>query len=536
MFESVAIVDPASVDDPSRHEGGVIDGTFIDPRFVAVDDLLPEGGSVAAFEPRALRSDELSGLLPGPDLAYLLEGGSVEGADDHGLVEAVAAWQRVVAWAAAGAALAAAELADRASMNPAWPRSAGAVCELNVAGEELAMRLGCSRAQARALVRDGRAYRGVLAATGEALGRGEIDVPRARVLVVALQDAPVPLALDVQEAVLPGAAGRTPAQLGRDVARALIVADPAGARQRHQVARCRRRVERPRFLADEMAGMWAVLPAVDAVRLDAGIDVLARSARTAGDLRTLDQLRADLLVDLTLGRFDGSQGQVRDGFVEATGEGPDPQESRPGGAGDRGTGGVGDGGAGLVRRSRVSPRSQIRVTVPLTSLLGLSADPADLAGYGPITAEAAACLARDGTWRRIVTDPVNGQVLDVGRTRYRPPADLAEHVRARDRFCARPGCSTRAESCDLDHTVDYGRDLGRTSHDNLAPLCPRDHTVKTDGGFTLAQIAPGIFEWRTPTGHHYRVIPGTDSPVQRPDRHARPTRGSEGPGADPPPF
>uniref|UniRef100_UPI002852BDF9 DUF222 domain-containing protein n=2 Tax=Actinomyces oris TaxID=544580 RepID=UPI002852BDF9 len=35
-------------------------------------------------------------------------------------------------------------------------------------------------------------------------------------------------------------------------------------------------------------------------------------------------------------------------------------------------------------------------------------------------------LAAGGTWRRLVTDPASGVVIDVGRTRYRPPAGLAD--------------------------------------------------------------------------------------------------------------
>ena len=165
------------------------------------------------------------------------------------------------------------------------------------------------------------------------------------------------------------------------------------------------------------------------------------------------------------------------------------------------------------------------MTVPMTSLQGTGDEPGELAGYGPITAETAQDLATDGIWTRLVTDPTTGAVLDVGRTRYRPPAALAEHVRARDRYCARPGCSVRAEACDLDHTVEYGRGHGETRVDNLGPLCARDHQIKTDGGFPLIQVAPGVFEWCTPTGHRYRVTPGADLPVQRLPR-----------AQDPPPF
>jgi hypothetical protein len=50
---------------------------------------------------------------------------------------------------------------------------------------------------------------------------------------------------------------------------------------------------------------------------------------------------------------------------------------------------------------------------------------------------------------------------------------------------------------------------GRTSAANLGHLCRRHHRLKTDGGFRLRQIAPGLLEWITPTGHRYLVRPGT---------------------------
>lgn len=470
-------------------------------------------GGVSQTEP-AVSAAELTEHLPGADLAWLLEIADLRAIDDYDLVEAVAAWQRMAAWAAAGAARAAAVLADRPRMNPRWPGAAGMVAEPNVAGEELAMRLGCSRRQARALVRRGQAFEGALAWTGDALSRGEIDETKARVLADALADVPVPVALAVQERVLDGAGRRTPTQLARDVARALVEVDPGAAAERYAVARGGRRVDAPRTLPDGMAGIWAVLPATSAVRLDSALGSLARSARTTGDSRTLDQLRADLLVDLTVGTVEGSAAAVA---LAALGSAE--TEVRVGRVGGSGRGPAGaDGGTTATS----APRTEVRVTVALPTLLGLDDAPADLAGYGPITAGAARALARGGTWRRIVTDPLSGAVLDVGRTRYRPPADLDEHVRARDRVCARPGCPTAAESCDLDHTIEYHRAGGTTSDGNLAPLCRRDHVVKTDGGFRLLQVAPGVLEWTTPTGHRYRVHPGLDTPFDRLSRAPAP--------------
>lgn len=190
--------------------------------------------------------------------------------------------------------------------------------------------------------------------------------------------------------------------------------------------------------------------------------------------------------------------------------------------------------AGIVL-SGERQRIDVRVTVPLSVLLpgrrgdrstfgGTTANdlvpPADwpdleppptaevafLDGYGPITPDVAQALAVGGKWRRLVTDPLSGAVLDVGRTRYRPPAALADHVRTRDGTCTRPGCSTPAARCELDHTVPASHG-GPTAHHNLGPACKRDHQLKTAGLFRVQQPRPGTFEWTTPAGHTYRRSP-----------------------------
>jgi hypothetical protein len=509
-----------------------------DDGWVHVDDFgYPPAPPTPRIVPTGEAGEQLAAQEPGAELAYLLEQVELGDAEDYDVVEVVAAWQRMAGWVAAGAARVAAVLAERPSMNPIWPATAGNVAEPNVAGDELAIRLGCSRRQGRLLVRDGRAYAGALAWTGDALARGEIDPTKARILVNGLVDLPVPLALGVQEAVLDGAACRTPSQLTKDVTRTMLALDPAGCRAHRDVAEQGRRVDRPRVLPHGMAGVWAVLPAVGATRLDNALDSLARGARAAGDPRTLDQLRADLLVDLTTGEVPGGpteaalcgrsgSGVARDSAGTANGIGPasgatEPAPTTPAAATLRGDGTPSttdpDDACGPAFRG-TARRTEIRVTVPLSTLLGVDDGPAELAGYGPIDATAARALARGGTWRRLVTDPLDGRVLNVGRTRYRPPAEIADHVRARDGTCARPGCSADAASCDLDHTIEFHRHGGETSDANLEPLCGRDHTVKTDGGFKLAQVSPGLFEWETPTGHRYRLRPGLNVPYERQPR------------------
>ena len=54
----------------------------------------------------------------------------------------------------------------------------------------------------------------------------------------------------------------------------------------------------------------------------------------------------------------------------------------------------------------------------LTVLAGTSNNPGWLHGYGPITAETVWELAHHSKfWRRLVTDPVNGTVLEVSKRR-----------------------------------------------------------------------------------------------------------------------
>lgn len=453
------------------------------------DDALDDDAPLTEGAPAVDVAPTVGGLAvdvaPSPALAAELDATDLTAVDDATLVEVVAGWRRLQSWAAGRAALAAAALAERASMNPGWPDVAGRVSEPCVAAEELAMRLGCSRRAARDLVRAGKAYDGALWPTGAAALAGDLDEAKARVLLRALEPVAGLIALDVQDAVLPTAARRTPAQLEADVQRALIRVDPDEAAERAALAVSGRRVCRPRVLPDGMAGIWAVLPAPAAVALHHELGAVAAAAQRAGDGRTLDQLRADALCCAVLARRDA-------GDADAPGDGA---------------------GSDILARLLAGPTldAEIQVVVPMDVLLGVSDGAAELRGYGAIAPATAEALAQGGTWRRLVTDPLSGTVLDVGRTRYRPPPGLAAHVRTRDGTCVRPGCPASAARCELDHTVPFGAHDersspgfgGPTADENLGCLCKRDHLVKTHGGFVLRQVAPGVFEWTTPAGHRY---------------------------------
>jgi len=128
-----------------------------------------------------------------------------------------------------------------------------------------------------------------------------------------------------------------------------------------------------------MAGLWAVLPAQEAVRVDAALDAGARGARSAGDPRTLDQLRADLLCDVVAGSAAGGAGGGATGDLTSDG-------GAGGGHADRDHTAVGDPADASTILRRPPVRSTIQVTVPLSVLLGMDDAPGELGGYGAITA------------------------------------------------------------------------------------------------------------------------------------------------------
>ncbi len=442
--------------------------------------LLPDGID-HLWPPQAL----LASTAAGSTLAALLECVDLPSQTDEGVLDTVESWTRLAAWAQRGAAAAAGHLAGRESMQRRGDVGRRSAVDRSAAGTEVALRLGWSTRMGARLVRDGAVMDQALNLVGAALERGEIDYSKARPLLDRLHDLPADLALAVQERVLPDAPMRTPVELARDVERALLVLDPQGCAERAAKARTLRRVNTPRLLPDGMSGLWAVLPAHSAAFIDATLDASARAARAEGDPRTLSQLRADVFASVFTAAADDAGPTTH-----VPSEDADPPVR--------------------VRR----PRIQINVTAALSTLLGLDDAPCRLDGHGPLSAEQARALALEGPWRRILVDPLDNTVLDVGRTRYRPPAAMAEHVRARDAECVWPGCVVPAERVDLDHTVAAQRG-GPTSAANLGPLCRFHHGLKSDGSYGLEQERPGVFVLTTPTGQRLRTVPGLDGRTER---------------------
>lgn len=221
------------------------------------------------------------------------------------------------------------------------------------------------------------------------------------------------------------------------------------------------------------------------------IDAIARSARQAGDERTLAQLRSDIATDLLIhgtvagDHVLGSPPAARlNVYVNLATLLPDP-------------GDAGDPGTGEVVRSGTDNATAARFDSD-----GLGEVP----GLGFLTGDQVRRLAltAGSVWRRLVTDPTTGTVMEACRT-YRPTRAMRELVMARDHTCRAPGCEIAARDTDLDHNVPWRPDAltpaeGATHPDNLHALHRGHHHAKTRRWWHSTQGAGGVVHWRTLTG------------------------------------
>ncbi len=198
----------------------------------------------------------------------------------------------------------------------------------------LSARLGVSRARAGQIVDHGGALMSAGLSPTEAMERcGVLDSVKASLVTRRLEGVPVPVALAVQDQVLPQAPRRSVSQVGWDIERALIEVDPDGHTERTQHNRQRRCVTRPRPAGEGLCQVRLLLPTMDALLLDATLDAIAASVRAAGERRTPGQLGADAVTAMTLQTLRTSQMAAYQPAATWTtsppGAGPPPPQPHP---------------------------------------------------------------------------------------------------------------------------------------------------------------------------------------------------------------
>lgn len=324
-----------------------------------------------------------------------------------------------------------------------------------------ALRLSANTAQSR--IDTARVLTNHLPATCQALAVGDISPSHATLIARETSEAikrgiSTEDLIHIENRALAHAEFHTPAQVGRKIRTLIAQISPETFEESVAIARDTRSVHMyPE--SDGMATVIALLPAEDAQTVMLAINTLVETQSSLADSRSIDMKRADALAAIC-------------GDILARISDEHQPHRRP---------------------------VTINITMDLPTALGMADNPAELAGYGPIPASVARTLSADAKWRRFITDPLTGNLLDYGRETYVPPQPLVDFLTARDRICRFPGCSQPSRISDIDHAIPW-EEGGPTSPTNLGLLCRRHHRMKTHNGWKLMSHEDGSCTWTSPAG------------------------------------
>ena len=391
--------------------------------------------------------------------------------------------------------------------------------------------------------------------TCSALATGEISPAHANVIAretaAAIREGlPTEAITRIEESAIAHAEFHTPAQVGNKVRTMLAQVAPKEFEEIVVRARETRKVSMYRE-SDGMATVVAILPAEDAQTVMSAIENFVIRANRRDEEARNHAAKAEIIRAAFIGRapsaYENSKRKSGAGVSSAGVSGAGVSGTGVSGTGVSGTGVSGNGVSGeqikmtpeeeaafsneyapdlrTMDMKRADALSEIagiavslsadeakshrrsvsvNVTIDLPTLLGLKENPGQLAGYGVLPAQIMRALAGEGKWRRFITDPNTGTLLDYGRDSYQPPQDLVDYLIARDRTCRFPGCRQSAARADIDHAEAW-EDGGETSAANLGALCRRHHRMKTHGGWKLTSNEDGSCNWESPDGHRYFV-------------------------------
>ena len=309
-----------------------------------------------------------------------------------------------------------------------------------------------------------------------ALEAGEVSEWHCRVLVAETAHVTDPDTISaLQDRLLPKARRKTPSEFRRDVRKAVADLDAAKEAERHALARADRYVSctpLPNGMGHlGIVSDWPTISAMhERIRVEGRTLQLARggakAARSGDEDAFADASRADAFAAIVLGTTN------EDGSITF-----DPKEI---------------------------PVS-LTLVMDLDTLQG-QADRHALLNGEPIPADVAREYAGAAKlWRRAVTDPVTGHLLDYGCEQYLPDP-LRRYILARD-LCRAPGCTTEAVArLEMDHSNPFPQ--GSSSSANAGGLCRKHHQLKTERyAHLLDSAADGSVTWLTAWGQKIHIPP-----------------------------
>jgi hypothetical protein len=438
-------------------------------------DMTPEGGW------------PWEGLTPGPELAAAVAGIDPRELPGQARVGLLAAREALVGWASMLAADAMVATADAVSQAVTDAHGLTVRHESWIA-DELAAALHVAPSTALARLTTARDLIDTFPVIGQAVASGQLTISQARAITESLGPLGVHrdesgrlLTDEVIEQILPTAGNYPPARLRERVRAAVVAVAPQEAAEARK--RTVREETKINFFTEAEVGM-AYLGIHGA-----GVDILALRDAIRARAQVMRGVDAESAADVT----DRTSGQWQVAAVmSAFGLLPIGMPASPADLGHPAQ----DGSvpSGLPVAIPIS----VQVVMDLPTALGLADNPAIVPGYGPIDPELAAQLACDGEWRRWVTDPIDGHLLDDGDRRF-PGARLRRFLKARDPRCDMPPCG-RVARTDADHTPAF-RDSGSTSAATMSTACATHNRTRDAAGW----VAEGDGRWRSPLGRVYQT-------------------------------
>lgn len=387
---------------------------------------------------------DLEGMAPGPFLASILsvvDPGKLTGRD---VVRYVQAQARLVSHYQASYYTGIVELAHATEADTTERDHV----PNEYASDELGAALAKTRRAAEADVDLAFDLKYRLPKVWQALAEGRIDLAKARVFSQELATLKPELIPDVVETLIDTAADLTTGQLRTRLKRAVLEADLTAA-QAHYAAGLedRKLVVYPNPDHTANVGLVSVDPFQAVAATNHVHHIALKLKRLPGETRTIDQLKADVALDL----LQGNTSDIPDGVTIQ------PNEI-------------------VVRSTCDSPTGHIT-------------------GYGPVLtsstpADAPSAEKDDG-------------VANCHQTYSRRPTRAQiQHIRAQYPTCIHPGCRMPSNRCDIDHRQPWHQG-GKTSCRNLAPLCRHHHLCKHQGGWQLHRNPDDSHTWTSPLGHTY---------------------------------
>jgi hypothetical protein len=316
-----------------------------------------------------------------------------------------------------------------------------------------------------------------------AMSTGHLDWWRATIIATELSEASPESCAAVEALIHPGVLSEAPGAVTKRVRRVLARVDADALRVKAAKERLDRFVHAYPSHVPGLTTWVASLPAADSAGCWAAVDDLAHRMRGDDPTRTLEQCRADALVDLMLTNVEVTTTVTLMIPVQtATVDEPAGALERDLLAGDQpnGEGRSGSAGSGAGRgcRNPLANTDDFGQPTPEPNPLiepswaQICAMGYEIPGIGVIGGDVVAGILDrfDTRIARVLLDEHTGVVVETSTTAYLPNRAMRRFVRKRDGHCRFPGCARNAKRCEPDHIVPFNRG-GPTAIWNLVSLC-----------------------------------------------------------------